>query len=159
MAGTKIPTSLGPFLLSLATHVVVFVRRNSHSILRCSQIIILAKLREVKSLIWTHFEVLFVIFFRLVKLVHRIRLFLGLEISFFWKSQNHVAVDVESFSSYVLESFSLVVFCAFQIVFHEVHWSSSVMITWHSKGMGRIDEGVLYIGWTQIASVMRSVLL
>ena len=159
LARTEIPPSFGPFLLGLTANVIVFVRRNSHSILRCSQVIILAELWEVKSLIRTHFEVFFVIFFSLVKLVYGIGIFLGLEISFFWKSQNHITINVKGFSSNKLKSFSLVISCTFKIVFHEIHWSSSVMIRGHRKGVWRIDKRVLHISWTQIPSVMRSVLL
>ena len=92
-------------------------------------------------------------------MVHWISVFLILEISFFWKSQNHVPVNIESFSSNVLESFSLIISVSLKIIFHEIHWSSSVMIIWHGKGVRRINERMFDVSWTQIASVVSCVFL
>ena len=133
--------------------------RYSYSISRRRQIIILTKLWKVKPFIRSHFEVFFVFLFCLVKLVYWISVLLILKISFFWKSQNHIPVNIESFSSNVLESFSLIISLSFKIIFHEVHWSSSVMIIWHGKGVRRVNEGMFNVSWTQIASVVSCVLL
>jgi len=81
------------------------------------------------------------------------------EISFFWQSQYHCAIEIESFSSYVLESFTLVISLAFRVETMEVHWSSGVMVVRHSEGMRRINQGMLDISRCQITSIMNSVLL